>query len=59
MLLSLHLTPPATLARVGHDRIAGNIPRDLGQLDPLGERPEESENLRPADYPRWLIARQC
>ena len=59
MLLSRHLTPLATLARVGHDRVPGDVALDLGQFDPLRHRQEQRENLRPPDYPRRLIARQC
>ena len=58
MLLARHFAPLATIARVGHDRVAGDVPRDFGQFDPLGERQEQRKNFRSADHPRRLITRQ-
>ena len=59
MILAGDFAPMTVNTRINHCRVARNVPVDLGQLDPVGERQEQGENLRPADDERsWSGQRQ-
>ena len=50
MLFARDFVPAAALARIGHQRVAGDVARDLGQFDLICQRQEQREYFRPADH---------
>ena len=59
MFLAQRFPPRTILSRVGYERVAVTVFEDLGQLDPVCGRQEQSEDIRAADYGNRLSRRQA
>ena len=56
MSLAPNLTPFRRVAGIGHARITRDIFKHFGELQPIGERQKQGEDIRTPDYGHGLVA---